>query len=87
MDFVHPVFEFEESLFLVDGIEQEDCGYAFVEWAYDSAKEFLSCLGEVSVTVSQICRRTMVLGSICTILLEYSTPTVTLYCSENSPFM
>jgi hypothetical protein len=83
----HPVFEILEGLSAVDGVEEEDCGDAFVEGADDGSEELLACLYGWEGTVSQICRRTKVFLSMGTILLEYSTPTVTLYCSQNYPLM
>lgn len=85
-DLLHPTPQLQEGLLAIDGVDQEDSRDPFVEGTNDSPKKLLACLNPPLYTVSQICSLTKMRSLIGIILLAYSTPTVTLYCSENWPF-
>lgn len=85
-ELLYPASKLLKGLVAIDRVKQKDSRDSFIEWTNHRPKEFLPCLNPPLSTVSQICSLTNVRSSIDIILLAYSTPTVTLYCSENSPF-
>ena len=87
LDLPEPPLELLEGSGVVDGVEEVDCADAAVEGADDGAEELLAGLSGGTYTVSQICSRTVPAPSNSTFLEANSTPTVTLYSSENCPLM
>lgn len=85
--FFDPTLETVEAFLAVDTEGKENSAYSFVKGPHDGSESFLTSLIEVRFTVSHICSLTWVLSSILMVLEVNSTPTVTLYCSENSPLM
>lgn len=82
-----PVSQFLKGTSRVDGVDKENSWNPFVEIPDQCFEELLSCLVSISGTVSHICSLTLVWGFTGTTLDEYSTPTVTWYCSLKSPLI
>lgn len=82
-----PGLQISEWFLVIDGIGQEDGCYSFIEGSDNRFEHLLSCLFMIQGTVSHICNLMDLSSPISIIFEKYSTPIVTLYCSENFPLM